>query len=296
VSTSTRDARGVRYAIGAYLVWGLLPIYFKVLEPVPPLEILSHRIVWSVALLAVLLARAGGGAAFRAAFRREVLPVVSVTTLLITTNWGVYIWAVQAGRIVEASLGYFLNPLANVVLGVAFLGESLSRRQKMAIAIATAGVLVLVVRAGTFPWLALLLASSFALYGLVRKRAALDAVGGLLAETTLVAPVALAFLAWRGATGAGAFGTALRPTLLLAAAGAITATPLVWFAIAVGRLRLSTVGLVQYLTPTLQFLCGVLLYREPFTPAHAAAFGLIWCSLALYTWDALARLRPLERG
>jgi chloramphenicol-sensitive protein RarD len=296
VSTSTRDARGVRYAIGAYLVWGLLPIYFKVLEPVPPLEILSHRIVWSVALLAVLLARAGGGAAFRAAFRREVLPVVSVTTLLITTNWGVYIWAVQAGRIVEASLGYFLNPLANVVLGVAFLGESLSRRQKIAIALAAAGVLVLVVRAGTFPWLALLLASTFALYGLVRKRAALDAVGGLLAETTLLAPVALAFLAWRGATGAGAFGTALRPTLLLAAAGAITATPLVWFAIAVGRLRLSTVGLVQYLTPTLQFLCGVLLYREPFTPAHAAAFGLIWCSLALYTWDALARLRPLERG
>jgi chloramphenicol-sensitive protein RarD len=284
-------ARGLGYALAAYLAWGMLPLYFKALRAVPAVEVLAHRVVWSLVLLSALLAARGGKAAFRAAFRRDRLPILAVTTCLIATNWLVYIWAVQTGRVLEASLGYFVNPLVNVLLGVLFLGETLSRGQRIAVALAAAGVGVLVVRAGTFPWLSLVLALSFGLYGLLRKRAGLDAVGGLLAETALLAPPALVLLGVRAASGAGAFGGEAGTSLLLAAAGPITALPLVWFTLAVHRLRLSTVGLVQYLAPTCQFLLAVLLYREPFGAAHAAAFAFIWASLALYSWDALARAR-----
>ncbi len=282
-------ARGVAYAVSTYLAWGLLPLYFKALRPVPAIEVLAHRVVWSLLLLAAVVAVRSGAKALAAPFRR--LPILAVTTLLIGTNWLVYIWAVQSGRVLEASLGYFVNPLVNVLLGVAFLGETLSGRQRAAVALAGAGVSVLVVRAGTIPWIALALAATFGLYGLLRKRAAIDPVGGLLAETALLAPAAVVFLGWRAATGAGAFGTAAGTSLLLAAAGPITALPLVGFGLAVHRLRLSTMGLVQYLAPTGQFLLAVLLYREPFGPAHAVAFALIWTSLGLYSWDAIARAR-----
>jgi len=184
-----------------------------------------------------------------------------------------------------------VNPLVSVLLGVLFLGETLSRAQRIAVAVAAAGVAVLVLRAGTFPWVALVLALSFGLYAMLRKRARVDALGGLLVETALLAPAALVYLAARAASGAGAFGAATGTTLLLAAAGPITALPLVGFAYAVNRLRLSTIGLVQYVTPTSQFLLAVLLYREPFGAPQAIAFAAIWASLALYTWDALARIR-----
>jgi chloramphenicol-sensitive protein RarD len=289
-------ARGLAYALAAYLSWGFLPVYFKALRGVPAVEVLAHRVVWSLALLGALLAVRGGPGAFRAAFRRDRLPVLAATTALISTNWLVYIWAVQAGRVLEASLGYFVNPLVNVLLGVAFLGESLSRRQKVAVALAVAGVAVLVVRAGTFPWLSLVLALSFGLYGLLRKRAGIDAVGGLFAETALLAPIALAFLGVRAASGVGAFGSGATVTALLAAAGVITALPLVWFTLAVHRLRYSTLGLVQYVAPSGQFLLAVLLYREPFGGGHAAAFACIWASLAIYSWDALATARTLAAG
>ncbi len=283
--------RGLAYALAAYLAWGMLPLYFKALSGVPPVEILAHRVVWSVVLLAVLLAVRGGLPAFRAPFRRERLPLLALTTVLIATNWLVYIWAVQAGRILEASLGYFVNPLVNVLLGVAFLGETLSPRQRDAVLVAGLGVLVLVVRAGTFPWIALVLATSFGFYGLLRKRAATDALGGLFAETALLAPAALGLLAFQASAGRGAFGSSTGVTLLLAAAGAITALPLVWFTLGVHRLRLSTMGLVQYVAPSGQFLLAVLLYREPFGPAHAVAFACIWSSLAIYSWDAFSRAR-----
>ena len=283
--------RGLAYAVAAYLAWGLLPLYFKALRAVPVVEVLAHRVVWSLLLLAGLVTARGGAVALREALRPRRLPLLTVTTALIATNWLVYIWAVQTGRVLEASLGYFVNPLVNVLLGVLFLGEALSRGQRIAVALAAAGVAVLVLRAGTFPWLSLVLAVSFGLYGLLRKRAAIDAVGGLLVETALLAPAALAYLAARAASGAGAFGTALAPSALLAAAGPITALPLVGFTLAVHRLRLSTVGLVQYVAPTCQFLLAVLLYREPFGAAHAAAFAAIWASLAIYSWDALARAR-----
>lgn len=284
------SARGLGFALAAYVTWGLMPIYFKALRPVPALEILAHRIAWSALLLAGMLARRGGPG-FRAPFRRDRLPLLAVTTVLISTNWLVYIWAVQAGRIVEASLGYFVTPLVNVLLGVAVLREPLTRRQRVAVALAGAGVAVLVLRTGAFPWVSLTLAASFGLYGLLRKRAAVDSVGGLFGETVLLAPAALAYLALGARAGTGAFGTGAAVTSLLLAAGPVTAFPLVWFGLAVRRLRLSTMGLVQYLTPTSQFLLGVLLYREPFGAAHAAAFACIWASLALYTWDVYARVR-----
>jgi chloramphenicol-sensitive protein RarD len=286
--------RGLVYALAAYLAWGFLPLYFKALKSVPAPEILAHRVVWSVALLAgfVVLRRRTG--AFVDALRPGRRGVLVATTLLIAANWLIYIWAVNAGRVLEASLGYFINPLVNVVLGVAFLGETLAPRQRVAVALAALGVLSLVVQLGTLPWISLALALSFGLYGLLRKRARIDAVGGLLAETALLAPVALAFLLLRGSAGTGAFGGTAGTTALLVSAGAVTAIPLVWFALGVQRLRLSTIGLVQYVAPTGQFLLAVALYHEPFRRAHAVAFGCIWASLALYSWDALARARRVE--
>lgn len=285
-------ARGVAYAVSTYLTWGLFPIYFKALRGVPAVEVLAHRVVWSLVLVAAIVAIRSGFRALAAPFRpARRLPVLAATTALIATNWLVYIWAVQSGRVLEASLGYFLNPLVNVLLGVSFLGEALSGRQRAAVALAATGVAVLVVRAGAVPWIALVLATSFGLYGLLRKRAAIEPLGGLLAETALLAPAALLLLGARAAAGDGAFGSSAGTSLLLAAAGPVTALPLVSFGLAIHRLRLSTMGLVQYLTPTGQFLLAVLAYREPFGAAHAAAFALIWTSLALYSWDALARSR-----
>jgi chloramphenicol-sensitive protein RarD len=253
-------------------------------------------VVWSVLLLAGLLAWRRDRAAFTAPFRVGRLPLLAATTALIAGNWLLYIWAVNAGRVLEASLGYFVNPLVNVLLGVLFLGERLNGRQRLAVAVAGAGVLVLVLRAGHVPWIALALALSFGLYGLLRKRAAIPAVGGLFAETALLAPAALLLLGARGLAGEGAFGASPGRTLLLLAAGPVTALPLVWFTVGVHRLRLSTMGLVQYLAPTGQFLLAVALYREPFTAAHAAAFGCIWASLAIYSWDAFAGARARAAG
>jgi chloramphenicol-sensitive protein RarD len=296
-------ARGLAAAVAAYLCWGLLPIYFKQLQGVPALEILAHRVIWSLLLLAGLLAWRRDPAEFTLPFRGGKLPLLAATTVLIGCNWLLYIWAVNAGRILEASLGYYVNPLVNVLLGVLFLGEKLNGRQKAAVGIAALGVLVLVVHAGRLPWISLALALSFGFYGLLRKRAGIPAVGGLFGETALLAPAALAYLWIRGATGEGAFGSGAGRSALLLAAGPITALPLIGFTYGVHRLRLSTMGVVQYLAPTGQLLLAVALYGEPFGRAHAAAFACIWCSLAIYSWDAFASARagrtdarPVEQG
>jgi len=280
-------ARGFTAAVAAYLAWGFLPIYFKALHGVPPLEILAHRIAWSVLLLGGILWWRGRLGLLAQA--RRVPWWLLASTLLIAVNWLTYIWAVTSGHLLEASLGYYVNPLVNVLLGVAFLGERLSRRQAAAVGLAAAGVAVLVVRAGTLPWVALTLAVTFAFYGLARKKAGLDAMAGLLAETALLAPAAVGLLALRAADGSGAFGQAAGQSALLVAAGAVTALPLVWFAMGVQRLPLSAMGLIQYLSPTCQFLLAVALYGEPFTGAHAAAFALIWLALGLSTWDLVRR-------
>ncbi|HEU4383446.1 MAG TPA: EamA family transporter RarD [Anaeromyxobacteraceae bacterium] len=292
-----RDAAtaGLLPALGAYLVWGLSPVYFKALSGVPPIEILCHRVAWSVALLAAAVALAGGFAELRRALgSRRARLTLGATTVLISGNWLLYIWAVNSGHLLEASLGYFVNPLVNVLLGVVFLRESLSRAQGLAVALAGAGVLWMVLSYGRFPWISLTLATTFGLYGLLRKSAGVGALSGLFCETALLAPAALLYLGLAAGAGSGAFGSGWRISLLLAAAGAITAVPLVWFAVAVRRLRLSTMGFLQYLAPSLQFALAVWLYREPFTRSHLTTFGFIWTSLGLYTWDAVRRLGSVE--
>lgn len=279
---------GVLNALGCFGVWGLFPIYFKLLGQVPALEVLAHRIVWSVIVLLALILAQGRWRALRAEFHDwRHLRFYLLTTLLISANWLLYIWAVQNGRILEASLGYYINPLVNVVLGVLFLHERLNPRQWMAVALAAAGVLVLVVGYGEAPWIALSLALSFGSYGMLRKKAGHPAALGLGVETALLAPVALLFLLALAVRGTGALGAGDgRTDLLLLAAGLITVAPLLMFLEATRLLRLSTVGLIQYLTPTLQFLLAVAVYREPFTAIHLTAFGCIWLALALYSADA----------
>lgn len=283
---------GLAAALAAYGAWGLFPVYFRALAGVPPLEVLGHRVLWSAGFLALLLTalrRWGAVAALVAAPRRLLLLVV--TAALVSTNWLIFIWAVGAGRTLDSSLGYFMNPLVNVALGVLFLRESLTRVQLAAIAIAAAGVLSLVATAGHVPWVSLALAVTFGLYGLLRKRGAIDPVGGLFLETLALAPAAALYLALLHRGGQGHFGAAPG---LLAVSGALTALPLIWFAVAVQRLRLSTVGLLQYLAPSLQFTVAVALFGERFTRAHAVAFGCIWVSLALYSAEALREARRAE--
>jgi len=291
-AAARRQAGGVLAAGAAYLLWGAFPIYFHALAGVPPTEVLAHRIVWSTLFMAALVTVLGR---WREVVRQlrppGTVPLLAVTAVLISTNWLVYIWAVGAGHVLEASLGYFVNPLVSVLLGVVFLREPLSGRQKLAVGLASVGVVALMLWLRRPPWVALTLAGTFGLYGLLRKRAQVDADTGLLAEVVVLAPFAGAWLAWLGAGGRLAFGTTPRTTALLAAAGVVTAVPLMLFGVGVRRLRLSTVGLLQYVNPTAQFLLAVFLFGETFSVAHAVAFGFIWASLGLYTWDALGRSR-----
>ncbi len=286
--------RGFAFGLAAYATWGLFPIYFKAVRAVPPLEILAHRVVWSMVFLAGLVTWQRRWREFAASLApRRLVPYVASTTL-VSANWLIFIWAVQTGRILESSLGYFVNPLVNVLLGALFLHERLTRVQLGAVALAAAGVLALALRLGSFPWVSLALAGTFGLYGLVRKAARIDAIVGLLLETALLSPLALGLLLVLAYRGAGAFGSSAGITALLASAGVITAVPLIWFAVGIRTLRLSTMGILQYVTPTGQFLCAVALYRERFTPAHGLAFALIWTSLALYTWEVLRARRAQQ--
>ena len=283
---------GLLYALSAYLAWGLSPIYFKALRPTGPLEILSWRVVASVALLGIMTVVMGRGAEVARSLsdRRRALTFVA-TTLLISCNWVLYIWSVNSGHLLEASMGYFMNPLVTILLGVVFLKEGLDRRQKFAVGLAAVGVVWLVVTHGKLPWISLVLAVTFALYALLRKKARIDAVAGLLVETSFLAPLAVGWLVWLWWRGEAHFGTSPGMSVLLLSAGAVTALPLVWFTLGVHRLRLSTMGILQYVAPTLQFLLAVLAYREPFGAAQAVTFVFIWAGLALYTVDAIGKAR-----
>jgi chloramphenicol-sensitive protein RarD len=279
---------GFGFALAAYVAWGVFPVYFKALRAVPPLEILAHRVVWSALLLGTLVLLGRRWAEYRRAFASlRTLGIYFVSTALVTANWLLYIWGVTSGHVLEASLGYFITPIINVLLGMAFLHEKLRPRQAAAVGLAAAGVLVLVARLGAAPWLALAIAVSFGGYALVRKKAAIDPLVGLLVETSLVAPAGAVLILARAASGTGHLGAGPLVTVLLLLAGVVTALPLIWFAHGVRRLPLSTMGLLQYLSPTLQLLSAVVLFHEPFTRTHAAAFGCIWTALGIYTFDAL---------
>jgi chloramphenicol-sensitive protein RarD len=296
VSERGAQRAGLVYALGAFLLWGFFPVYWKLLAGVPALEVVAHRTVWGFAAVAlwVTLKRRWPDARVVAA-RGATLLMLAGSAALIATNWLLYIWAVMSNHIVEASLGYYVNPLVNVVLGVVVLRERLSRPQVIAVALAGLGVVVLTAGYGRFPWIALTLAVSFGLYGLTRKKVAADAIIGLLFETAILTPLAAGYLALLAARGGGALGTGpVGRDALLVLAGPVTAIPLALFALGARRLPLSIVGLIQYLSPTCQFLLAVLLYREPFTAAHAVAFACIWLALALLTWDLTTRLRAVR--
>ncbi len=296
-----RQTAGVFYGLAAYFWWGLAPLYFKAVGHVPPDEILAHRILWSCLLLGLILWRRGELREVGAVARdRRLLTTLAASTVLIAVNWFVFIWAIANGRLLQASLGYFINPLVNVVLGVVILKERLRRPQAAALALAAVGVALMGLRVGGIPAVSLVLAVSFSLYGLLRKQAPVGGVVGLAVETGLLAPVALLYLVWLGGEGRLVFSRLdARTDLLLAAAGVITALPLVWFANAARRLRLSTVGILQYLSPSLQFLLAVAAFGEPFALGELASFGLIWAGLAIYTVDAVrpsSERRASRRG
>jgi chloramphenicol-sensitive protein RarD len=283
---------GLTFGITAYLVWGFFPIYFKAIAAVPPLQVVSHRIVWSVAFLALLINRRSRWSDLRNALaERSSLLILLGTSILIATNWLVFIIAVEHGQVLQSSLGYFITPFVSVLLGLLFLKERLRRLQLASLLLAAAGVIILTARLGGFPWTALILALTFGSYGLLRKVVKADSLTGLTVETIILAPVAcgyLIFVAWRGD---GVFLAAgMRTSLLLASAGVVTAVPLLLFSAAARRLRLATIGFLQYITPTLHFLLAVLVYDEQFTSTHLASFALIWAGLAVYSWDAYRAL------
>jgi chloramphenicol-sensitive protein RarD len=269
----------------------MVPIYFKAVGHVPPLELLAHRVAWSVPLTALLITLGRDWGQLRGSVGdRRTLATLALSAMLVAVNWFTFIYAVSTDRIVEASLGYFINPLVNVLLGMLFLRERLSRPQLLAVLLALAGTLNLTVSLGAPPWIALTVAVTFGVYGLLRKTVRIESVNGLFVETAMLAPVAVGYLLWLGSRGEGAFGTVDgRTDLLLIFAGVVTTLPLVWFTSAARRLRYITIGLLQYIAPSLQLLLGVLVYGETFTPAHWITFGMIWAGLAVFTWDAVSR-------
>jgi chloramphenicol-sensitive protein RarD len=292
-----RRRAGFLLGVGAYMLWGVMPIYFKALAQVPATEIVAHRIVWSVLFLGLLATLSRRWGTIRAAHATPRVVMILITTaLLIGVNWLVFIYAVVSRHMLEGSLGYYLNPLVNVLLGVVLLKERLTRAQIFATFLAAAGVAVLAAGAGSALWISLTLAASFALYGFVRKVAPVDSLEGLFIETTLLAPAAILYLLWLAQAGTLAFGQLGTSTdLLLALGGAVTAIPLLMFTAAARRLPYSTLGFLQYIAPSLQFLLAVLAFGEPLTTSHIVCFAAIWTALALFTLDgwrgAAARAR-----
>lgn len=287
---------GISFALAAYAFWGVVSVvYFRALRHVAPLEVLVHRVLWAVPLTAALTWWFGEWRDLARAVRSpRILATVAASAALIAINWMSFITAVGSGRILQTSLGYFMNPLVNVVLGLAFLGERLSRAQAWSVALATFGTAYLAVSVGGPPWIALTLAFSFGAYGLLRKTVALGSVEGQFLETALLAPFALGFLALAVRRGDAAFAIADGATrALLAGAGAVTAIPLMWFASAARRLPYSTVGLFQYVAPSLSFLLAVTVFGEALTPSHVVTFTCIWAALGLFTFD-LWRRRSAE--
>lgn len=286
---------GILCALGAYGLWGFLPVYWKAVQQVPAAEILAHRVFWSFLLLAGLVRLRGSCSPLISAIRnKRTLGIYFAAATLLSVNWGTYIWAVNSNHIVETSLGYYINPLLSVGLGVFFLKERLRLLQWIAIGLATGSVLYLTRAQGSVPWIALVLASTFGLYGLLKKLAPLTALLGLTVETAILAPVALAYLILLEVTGRGAFGHAgMQATLLLAGAGMVTATPLLLFAIAARQISLTSLGILQFFSPTCGLILGVIAYREPFPRPKQIAFAIIWLALALY-WIEVLRFGKRE--
>lgn len=289
------DRKGILYAIGAYMMWGLFPLYWKQLEIIPALQIIGHRIGWSFILLLLVVLVTGQWKAFRAAASdRKTIRIYLVAAVLISVNWFTYVWAVNHGFVVETSLGYYINPLFSVLLGVTIFRERLRPVQWVPIGLAALGVAYLGFHYGSLPWIALTLAFTFGLYGMVKKVAPLGSLYGLTLETGLLFLPALAYLGWCEYIGQGAFlHSGLQRDWMMIGGGLVTTVPLLLFASAAPRVPLTVIGVLQYVNPTMQFLLGVLLYKEPFTHDRLIGFGLVWAGLILFWAEGLYARRML---
>lgn len=286
------DRKGLLYALGAYLMWGLFPIYWKWLHEVPAIQVIGHRIGWSFVVLILVVLATRQFDKFRAALNPRVVGIYFIAGVLLSANWLIYVWGVNAGHIVETSLGYFINPLLSVLLGMIFLGERLRPAQWFSLGLAASGVIYLTLTFGALPWIALSLAFTFGFYGLLKKTAPLGSLYGLTLETGLVFLPALGYLLFAESGGQGAFGhTGLVTLLLLIGAGPVTTIPLLMFASAARRIPLTMVGIMQYIAPTLQFLIGVLLYREPFTTSKLIGFAMVWMALIVFWAEGMVARR-----
>ena len=284
--------KGTVATFAAFFLWGILPLYWKALHVVSPSQIVAHRVVWSLVFLVLLLSIQRRWGEAKSVLWFSNTPIFLVTAFLLGTNWLIYLWAIDTEQMVEASLGYFINPLVNVVLGVAFLRERLFRWQKVSVALAFAGVFYLTLRYGKVPWIAFSLAVTFGLYGLFRKTGRAESTIGLFSDSVILTPLALIYLIALGMQGHGAFGSfGPKTDVLLAGAGAVTAVPLLLFGYGARRIRYATVGLLQYITPTFILLVGVLIYKEPFTAAHAISFGFVWSAILIYSISSLKLYR-----
>jgi chloramphenicol-sensitive protein RarD len=293
MTTHKIDRTGAAYAASAYIVWGIIPVFWKQIGHVSAVEIVAHRIVWTLAFtVGIILYRKRLSHLWAALSRRRSLAALTASSILIAVNWGVFIWAVAANRIIETSLGYYINPLVSFVLGVLVLKERLTTLQKMAIGLAVAGVANQTIALGFLPWVSLVLALSFGVYGLIRKMVSVESVEGLSVETLILVPASAGYLAYLWMTDTGAFGKfgALNDFYLVLA-GPITAVPLLLFAAGARRIPLFMVGFLQYLAPSISLAIAVFLYGETFTHAHAITFALIWSALALVSFDAIRRER-----
>lgn len=287
------DRKGIVYAIGAYLMWGLFPLYWKQLEAIPALQLIGHRITWSFVFLMLAILVTRQQVALRTALNTATVRIYLVAAVLISVNWFTYVWAVTQGFVVEASLGYYINPLFSVLLGLIVFRERLRPIQWLPIALAALGVAYLTLTFGSLPWIALVLAVTFGLYGLVKKTAPLGSLFGLTLETGLLFVPAVGYLLLSEAVGQGAFlHSGLKADWMMVGGGLVTAVPLLLFASAAPRVPLSTIGVLQYVNPTMQFLLGVLVYHEPFTHDRLIGFGMVWVGLALFWAEGLYARRP----
>ncbi len=291
-----QSAAGSLFAFLAFLIWGLSPIYWKTLDGVDAFEIILHRVLWSFVFLMPLVLIGRLWTEFKTTIKSpKLLSILLITSVLVGANWLIYIWAVNNGRVLQASLGYYINPLVNIVLGMVFLRERLRRAQSVAVLLATLGVLNLAFRYGVFPWVSLALAFSFGIYGLVRKVAAVGALVGLTVETLLLTVPSGIWVFYLHQTQSGAFLRAGTQTdLLLLGTGILTATPLLLFNLGARRITLATLGFIQYTAPTGMLLLGITMFDEPFTKVQGATFGLIWMALAIYSWDSVRVHRERE--
>lgn len=293
----TEHRKGVALGVAAYVMWGAFPLYWPLLEPAGAFEILAHRLIWSLVVMAVLVVVMRRTAQLRTLVRTpRTLALLAVAGVTVSINWTGYIWGVNHGYVVETSLGYFINPLVTVLMGVLILRERMRPLQWAAVGIGLVAVLVLAVDYGRPPWIALLLAFSFGTYGLVKKKANAGAVESLALETAVVAPIALVYVAWLGATGAGHFTSeGLGHTALFVSAGLVTAIPLICFGGAAIRVPLVVLGLLQYLAPILQFALGVLYFHEDMPAGRWVGFGLVWVALAVFTYETIRHRRSQLR-